>query len=397
MKISYYYCDASYLAYFSRGSKYIRISDSESSGKGIYLNGNHELECINDACFHPLDEKVSVMDVYSVYSCGDGSVIAGKKYGVYKVNTDGNYYIFTEKFHFEYLPKIWFIDFSTWKSLSTYERKEKIELSKIPCKRFDNMVDKSSAEESEENRKKKEQRKKLEAISNVSKRIAENTGSSVTTTVSYLPKNIFLMMLLIVIADIIFAFVTKNVVFAITAIWLLITAIVGRKSEKTVIGSKIKVDLANYEILNSMNNLPLDMLGKIKQIENYMTIMKYRQINEDIIRLIEQSINLTVFTTIQDEYYSSNKKEINERLNEFLDNILKYVKTSLQNKDMEIYQIKKNLSEDYLKMIDKNSEMFKSITEGLGNLSDIFEDKETKKEEKKKEILEKEEISEDKD
>ena len=125
--------------------------------------------------------------------------------------------------------------------------------------------------------------------------------------------------------------------------------------------------------------------AKIKQIENYMTIMRYRGVNEEIILLVEQSINLTVFTTIQDDYYSSNKEEIDERLNKFLDNTLEYIKTSLQNKDMEIYQIKKNLSEDYLKMIDRNSEMFKSITKDLGQLSNIFgEEKSQKKEESTK-------------
>ena len=71
-----------------------------------------------------------------------------------------------------------------------------------------------------------------------------------------------------------------------------------------------------------------------------------------------------------------------------LDNTLEYVKTSLQNKDMEIYQIKKNLSKDYLKMIDDNSEMFKSITKDLGQISNIFDEK---KEEANSEEVAKEE------
>ena len=118
------------------------------------------------------------------------------------------------------------------------------------------------------------------------------------------------------------------------------------KKETTIVDKEIAIDLQNYERLNAMNKLPLDLLGKIQQLQNYMTIMRYREVSEDIIGLVEQSVNLTVFTTIQDDYYSSNAEEINKRLNEFLDNTLEYVKTSLQNKDMEIYQIKKNLSKD---------------------------------------------------
>lgn len=163
------------------------------------------------------------------------------------------------------------------------------------------------------------------------------------------------------------------------------------KKETTIVDKEIAIDLQNYERLNAMNKLPLDLLGKIQQLQNYMTIMRYREVSEDIIGLVEQSVNLTVFTTIQDDYYSSNAEEINKRLNEFLDNTLEYVKTSLQNKDMEIYQIKKNLSKDYLKMIDDNSEMFKSITKDLGQISNIFDEK---KEESNPEEVVKEETKE---
>ena len=391
MHLVYYYCEVSYLNNFSCGGYYIRVSNSESTGKGIYLNGKHELECVSDYCFHKIEEKVSIADVYAIYDSEDGSVITGNKYGVYKIDSNGNYFIFTEKFRFEYLPKSWFISTEEWMKSSTYEKKEIIEKSKYACSLLDNTTQKNKSN-IEDDSFKKEQKKKLEVVSAVSRKIAENTGVSVTKIISYLPKKIYFMMILIVVANTLFAFVTKNVLFGIVAVWLFITAITGRKSEKKVIDKEIKIDLSNYERLNSMNKLSLNMLGKIKQIENYMTIMRYRGVNEEIILLVEQSINLTVFTTIQDDYYSSNKEEIDERLNKFLDNTLEYIKTSLQNKDMEIYQIKKNLSEDYLKMIDRNSEMFKSITKDLGQLSNIFgEEKSQKKEEptKTSEISEK--------
>ena len=271
MHLVYYYCEVSYLNNFSCGGYYIRVSNSESTGKGIYLNGKHELECVSDYCFHKIEEKVSIADVYAIYDSEDGSVITGNKYGVYKIDSNGNYFIFTEKFRFEYLPKSWFISTEEWMKSSTYEKKEIIEKSKYACSLLDNTTQKNKSN-IEDDSFKKEQKKKLEVVSAVSRKIAENTGVSVTKIISYLPKKIYFMMILIVVANTLFAFVTKNVLFGIVAVWLFITAITGRKSEKKVIDKEIKIDLSNYERLNSMNKLSLNMLGKIKQIENALQI-----------------------------------------------------------------------------------------------------------------------------
>lgn len=376
MKVEYYLCISASLKNFSYGSKYIRVRNSNFKDKGIYLNGSYELECVNDSFFTTSENKLSVMDVYAIYSSKDGSIIAGKKYGVYKVNSDNYYNIFTEKFVFKYFPNSWFISYEEWIGFNDESFKKYCNEHREYCQILDHTSTRSESqtETAKLEKEKKEKKAKIDLINNVSKTIAKNTGVSVTTTVSKMPKSVFWLLLSIVALGIVFCIATKNALFAIIAFWTFITAMIGRKKEEVLIDKEIEVDLQNYERLNAMNKLPLNMLGKIQQLQNYMTIMRYRKVSEDIIGLVEQSVNLTVFTTIQDDYYSSNKEEIDKRLNEFLDNTLEYVKTSLQNKDMEIYQIKKNLSQDYLQMIDKNSEMFKSITKDLEKVSNIFEE-----------------------
>lgn len=387
MKVTYYVCKTSNLRNFSYSNKYIRVRDSNFEGRGIYLNGNHELECVDDYWFEIDTNKLSVMEVYAIYSSADGSVLAGTKYGVYKIDSDGDYYVFTEKFRFEYLPKGWFVLCKDVSELTGEQFRDYCKEHIEYCKRLDDtsakQEDKMKLEEIE--RKKKE---KIGLINTVSNTIAKNTGVSITTTITKMSKITFWTLISLTILEVVLGVATQNALFDMVAVQTFLIAMFGRKKEATVTNKEITVNLQNYERLNSMNKLPLDLLGKIQQLQNYMTIMRYREVSEDVIGLVEQSVNLTVFTTIQDDYYSSNIEEINKRLNEFLDNTLEYVKTSLQNKDMEIYQIKKNLSKDYLKMIDDNSEMFKSITKDLGQISNIFDEK---KEEANSEEVAKEE------
>lgn len=390
MKVTYYVCKTSNLRYFSYSNKYIRVRNSNFEGRGIYLNCNHELECVDDYLFELDTNKLSVMEVYAIYSSADGSVLAGTKYGVYKVDSDGDYYVFTEKFRFEYLPKGWFVPCKDVSGLTGEQFRDYCKEHIEYCKRLDNtsakQEDKMKLEEIE--RKKKE---KIDLINTISNTIAKNTGVSITTTITKMPKITFWTLISLTILAAVLGIATQNVLLGMVATQIFLVTMFGRKKEATIVDKEIAIDLQNYERLNAMNKLPLDLLGKIQQLQNYMTIMRYREVSEDIIGLVEQSVNLTVFTTIQDDYYSSNTEEINKRLNEFLDNTLEYVKTSLQNKDMEIYQIKKNLSKDYLKMIDDNSEMFKSITKDLGQISNIFDEK---KEESNPEEVVKEETKE---
>lgn len=390
MKVTYYVCKTSNLRYFSYSNKYIRVRNSNFEGRGIYLNCNHELECVDDYLFELDTNKLSVMEVYAIYSSADGSVLAGTKYGVYKIDSDGDYYVFTEKFRFEYLPKSWFVPCKDVSGLTGEQFRDYCKEHIEYCKRLDNtsakQEDKMKLEEIE--RKKKE---KIDLINTVSNTIAKNTGVSITTTITKMPKITFWTLISLTILAAVLGIATQNVLLGMVATQIFLVTMFGRKKEATIVDKEIAVDLQNYERLNAMNKLPLDLLGKIQQLQNYMIIMRYREVSEDIIGLVEQSVNLTVFTTIQDDYYSSNTEEINKRLNEFLDNTLEYVKTSLQNKDMEIYQIKKNLSKDYLKMIDDNSEMFKSITKDLGQISNIFDEK---KEESNPEEVVKEETKE---
>ena len=141
---------------------------------------------------------------------------------------------------------------------------------------------------------------------------------------------------------------------------------------KTKEDERFNIDINFYEKLKAQNLLPLELLGKIKLVENEIIILKYLNVNKDIIKLLQSSINLTIFISTNEQYYNSNKKKIDTQLTEFLDNTLKYIETLKENRKIESLYIENQISQDILNMIDKNNELFKDLIKDNHYLVDIY-------------------------
>lgn len=81
--------------------------------------------------------------------------------------------------------------------------------------------------------------------------------------------------------------------------------------------------------------MPIEILGKIKKIENELIILNYKKIDSSILDLLKQSVNLTIYVSTNEEYYLENKEELDSKLQEFLNNTLSYIKTLKDNQEIE--------------------------------------------------------------
>ena len=55
------------------------------------------------------------------------------------------------------------------------------------------------------------------------------------------------------------------------------------------------------------------------------------KVHTDILKLLQESINLTIYISTDEKYYLSHKEELDDKLIEFLDNTLKYIETLKDN------------------------------------------------------------------
>lgn len=114
--------------------------------------------------------------------------------------------------------------------------------------------------------------------------------------------------------------------------------------------------------LEKLNLMPAHILGKVKIIENNIFILHTMDIHSEILKLIQESINLaaTLLDFNSDET-SSAKEETARKLEEFLNNVINYCNTLKINKDVENNYIKRKLAENINDAIDRNSEVFKNM------------------------------------
>ena len=98
------------------------------------------------------------------------------------------------------------------------------------------------------------------------------------------------------------------------------------------------------------------------------------KVHTDILKLLQESINLTIYISTDEKYYLSHKEELDDKLIEFLDNTLKYIETLKDNRKIEETYIKGSISKDILSMIDKNNELLKDMIKDNHYLVDIYKD-----------------------
>lgn len=366
---------------FNYGKDYIKLCNAEKSGYGIYINKDKEMVSVSNEGFEYHYKIEPLFDAVCIYQPQSNLIIAGKTYSIYKSNNTSSQ-VFASNYEFTYMPNNWFVSVDEWEKLSDSERTNFIK--KMKDKYYEKEISmQKELEETEKAKKlKKEEenriQKELELISNVSKTIGNNTSISKTITKICIPKKIFYSYLFISCATSILGACFTYLPLALFGLFLCIFTIVSNALNNEKASETMEINVEYYDKIKSQNNLSLEMLGKIKQIENYIVILYYKKIDEDIIKLLKQSIDMTIYFPTNDEYYQANKKELDEKLNEFLDNTIMYIKQLLDNKDMEKSYLEKSMVKDYLQMIDKNNELFKSVIKDNHYLTDIFKTEQNK-------------------
>lgn len=382
-KIHYYTWEQYSNNNFKYDAEYIRLYDAETNGYGIYLNRHKELVVEKDSLFTYHSKVEPIMDVVCIYQPEDYSVKRENVYSVFKMN-DESVKVFTEKNEFAYLPRDWFYTSEQWFQKNHEEREAYMEKVKGILNSKVVEMERKNKEEKEAEKIKKEQEEKLQQelnlISAVSNAIGKNTSISKKVTETKIPRYVFGFYVgLSFILWLIGCLTQEYSLCVIGAIWIVCTFFLTRPpKDKTE--ELFEINVEYYDKIKAQNILPLDILGKMKLIENYIVIMRYKKIDEEIINLLQQSINMTVYFPTNDRYYEVNKEELNAKLNEFLDNTLAYVQQLLDDKEMEKIYIEKSMANDYLNMIDKNNELFKSIIKDKHHLTDIFKKQETNEE-----------------
>lgn len=122
--------------------------------------------------------------------------------------------------------------------------------------------------------------------------------------------------------------------------------------------NEISNSIKEFSNLEKINTLPLELLGKIKYIENNIIILNKMNVTEDILKLVKESVDLTILLI---EYESNDITA--KKINDFLDNTISYVKTLKNNKHIEEEYIKEELAKNINNVIDRNSAVFKSMVD----------------------------------
>ena len=108
--------------------------------------------------------------------------------------------------------------------------------------------------------------------------------------------------------------------------------------------------------LEKLNNMSIHILGKIKIIENNILILKTMSVPTNILKLIYESVDLTLALM---EYGVSN--EVSEKVNDFLDTTIKYCETLKNNKNIENTYIEGKLAENIANAIENNMSVLNSM------------------------------------
>lgn len=126
----------------------------------------------------------------------------------------------------------------------------------------------------------------------------------------------------------------------------LLEALASPKEEFSSVSTKTSINL------EKLNTLPVYSLGKIKIIENNIEILMAMDIHIDIVKLIQESIDLSTVLLA----FNPNKDTEN-KLDEFLNRTIKYCDSLKSSKDLERNYIERKLAENINDAIDRNSEL----------------------------------------
>lgn len=129
----------------------------------------------------------------------------------------------------------------------------------------------------------------------------------------------------------------------------------------------VNINIANDDIdldtIDLINKLPIELLGKIKFIENELLLLKRINVSDEVLSLINECVTQTtsLLKLEKDKLIENNtiNEHIINKLNNYLDNTIEYIHSLRANKEIEERYIKEQLAETIYDAIDKNTEIFK--------------------------------------
>ena len=119
-----------------------------------------------------------------------------------------------------------------------------------------------------------------------------------------------------------------------------------------------KIDQKEIDVLKKLNQCPLEILGKIKYIENEITILEYEKVSLEILKTIKELIGIII---------SFFEYEINEetltKTEELFKIILIYLKEIKKGDEKQKEYIENKLADQINQKLDENIELFSKMTE----------------------------------
>lgn len=365
--LKYYLCNEVHLKNFNYQKSYIRYGNGENYKTGLYINNNYHLECQDDNFFLFDYEIHSIKNIVAIQE--HELLQLGKTYSVFEYTVD-KYYILIENLTLSYISKKYFVDEDIWINMNEKEKKNLLEFNRKKIEEF------KLEEQKIKNEKEKELKKikNIHTIKEVCSAISKDIIISKTIYNEKIPKHIKLYFVFWGAIIMLWGLLTKQQIISIIGLISIVLDFIFLQDTKNIkLNEEYDVNINHYERLKFQNKLPIHLLGKIKLIENELIILNYKKVNVEILKLLQQSINLTIYISTNEEYYQKNKEEFDNKLNDFLDNTLKYIKTLKENREIETDFISMSISEDILKMIDKNNELFISMIKDNHHLTDIYQ------------------------
>ena len=348
---------------FKEGVEYLYLGEDDKLEKcGVYVSDYLTKETCSNNNFKLSSIKNSIKDVICIYEGSRKTLTLFDTYSVYKYSKcddDDNYIdrydIIDDNLNFSRYPCDYFMNIDEFEEIKNREDFDKIIKEKV-----DRII--------EINKLDKELPKKKELINDIIDLVSEkNNVAPVLVDENKINNSISSMKFYcgLTIATAFTNLIPKPFGFVVGGLFGLYSLsatyrYIKLKRKELYTGNKVDISNSVRECnnLEQINNLPLETLGKIKYIENNIIILNKMNVSEDILKLIKESVDLTLLLM---EYESNDITA--KKINDFLDNTINYVKTLKNNKHIEEKYIKEELAKNINDIIDKNSAVFKSMVD----------------------------------
>lgn len=114
--------------------------------------------------------------------------------------------------------------------------------------------------------------------------------------------------------------------------------------------------LLEYQKVKRYNQLPYQILGKVKYIENEIFILECQDYSKEILNLLKKNINLTLLIAFESE-----KEQIGEKINSYLDTTIDYINSLKLNKELFDEEVELKVVDEIINIIDDNETIMKEL------------------------------------